>query len=256
MSDNPYAQDTFSESNPGGDLGEALRHLEVLPDGRDTLVVGDPARCADYAHREGDNAYGFANTCGMTSVETVLRSLGHEVTEGELVERAVDRGWCHMDQHAALSGQTSLSNLVDLLESCGVPAHSGCLRDLTPLSQAIQDGEYAIIRVDAHTLYGVSTFAVGECPHAVAVTGVALDPVTQEVQGFFINDSYTGIGGQFVDAQTLERACLDHGGAYVVTDRFDSDLPDPATQDMGGWKWVDYWSGSTKVGGEWVYGSV
>jgi hypothetical protein len=256
MSDNPYAPDMFSESGSGGDIGEVLWHLEVLPDGQDTFVAGDPARCADYAHREGDNAYGFANTCGITSVETVLRSLGYEVTEGALVERALDHGWCHIDQRAAFSGQTSLSNLVDLLGSYGVPAHYGSLRDLTTLSQAVQDGEYAIIRVDANTLYGVSTFEVGEWPHAVAVTGVALDPVTKEVQGFFINDSHTGIGGQFVDAKTLERACIDHGGGYVVTDRFGSDLPDPATQDMGGWKWIDYWSGSTKVGGEWAYGSV
>jgi hypothetical protein len=43
---------------------EAPSHLDVLRDGRKTIIIGDPEGDRDFTHRQGDNPLGYLGTCG------------------------------------------------------------------------------------------------------------------------------------------------------------------------------------------------
>src|SRR4051812_38011978 len=79
-------------------------HLEVLPDGREGIVSGDPAGAAEFNHLQGENLYGQEFTCGLVACEGVLRQFGREASEANenaLLEKAYEHG--HFDP---LTGRT------------------------------------------------------------------------------------------------------------------------------------------------------
>ena len=55
---------------------EAPSHQDVLPDGREVIVIGDPQGDARFNHLQGDNNEGFLGTCGCVSCEDVLGQFG------------------------------------------------------------------------------------------------------------------------------------------------------------------------------------
>jgi hypothetical protein len=61
----------------------------------------------------------------------------------------------------------------------------------------------------------------------VTVTGVALDPVSGNVQGFYINDSGNGKSAEFVSTVIMRVAWQDTGGWCIVTDAAHPDLAGP-----------------------------
>ena len=71
---------------------EAPSHQDVLPDGREVIVIGDPQGDARFNHLQGDNNEGFLGTCGCVSCEDVLGQFGVTVTEADVVDHAVANG--------------------------------------------------------------------------------------------------------------------------------------------------------------------
>lgn len=228
--------DIFSTSDSGREVAEqggAIREIplhhevpayfDILPEsGREVVVIGDPESFRELNHKQGDNPFGFRGTCGLVSCEDVLRQFGVTVTEEQLVAFAALRGLCHVRDAPALCGGTSEVSQARILTEMGVPAHveAGC--GLHDLSAWVGQGRGVILEVNAGELWHNPTaWENGEANHAIVVTGVALDPTSGRVEGFYVNDSgrgYPGDSGRFVDAYVMERAWTATGGRSVLTD--------------------------------------
>lgn len=198
------------------------RHWDVLPDGREALVIGDPEHCKDFNHPQGDNSLGYQGTCGLVSCEDVLRQFGVDVTEDDVVRYAHDHGLCSISDEPSQCGGTTELSQAQLLTDLGVPAHPEFSGSLEELASHIENGQGTIIEVNAGVLWNdANYFDTGQANHAIVVTGVARDPQTGDIQGFYINDSGRGSAedsGRFLDAATMQNAWLDAGGSAVVTD--------------------------------------
>ena len=200
-------------------LAEVPSHLDVLPDGRETIVIGDPEGDKAFTHQQGDNWLGYLGTCGLCSCENILRSFGLDVTETDMVVFAAQRGLCNTDDPDPRNcGGATPFALADILTRHGIAADTLLNGSLEDLAGNIEQGRGVIIGVNAGVLWNdANSDSGGPANHAITVTGVARDPMSGEIQGYFINDSGTGKAGQFVDAAVMREAWEEAGGVQVVT---------------------------------------
>lgn len=193
-------------------------HLDVLPDGRDTIIIGDVETLKDYCHEQGKNPDGFRGTCGLCSCEGILRRHGLEVTEAEMVEYARENGLCTVKDNPDDSGGTTVFELARILSDYGLPAQGGSGGSLEGLAAALQQDRGAIVGLNPALLWGDARYL--NQGHAVTPIAVARDPKTWEIQGFYVNDTGKGQAGMFVDAAIMELGWVQMmGGQWVVTDR-------------------------------------
>lgn len=192
-----------------------------LPNGDATVVSGDPEALADFNHKQGDNPYGFQNDCGLVSAQDVLNQFDIDVTEADVVTHAVWHGLCNVNlADLSASGGSSPETLAELLDQYGVSAHVETRASLDALAAAVETGHGVIAAVNAGELWNdVNAYGTGQANHAIVLTGVARDPQSGDIQGFYINDSGPGDSGRFIDAATMRGASTDAGGRAVVTDR-------------------------------------
>jgi uncharacterized protein YvpB len=220
------------------DLGiDVPAQLDALPDGEPSVVIGDVFGYADFNHQQGDNPYGIRQDCGLVSCQDVLNQFGIPVSETDVVTHAVENGECHFNpDDIAGSGGTTMADQARMLNDYGVPAHADSGQSLEQLAANVEQGHGVIIEANAGVLWDDPNYVEkGEANHAVTVTGVARDPLTGNVQGFYINDSGTGQSGEFVSAQTMTGAWQDTGGQCVVTDAVHV-LPQGAIQGARLWQ--------------------
>jgi hypothetical protein len=190
--------------------------LEMLPDGREALVYGDVLEAVP---RQGDNAFGFEQTCGLCACADVLRQMGVEVSEDDVVRQAVATDACSIKDLPADSGGTGEDALVRLLSDFGVPAHAERLESTEDLATVVEQGRGAIISANAGLLWDDGdVVGNGGADHAVHVVRVARDPLSGEVLGFFVNDSGLGGDPRWHDAAAIQEAWLGTGGSAVLTD--------------------------------------
>jgi hypothetical protein len=212
----------FSFTDSGQEIptnAEAPHHLDFLPDGREVLVFGDPAEYAQFNHQQGDNAYGYQEDCGLVSCQDVLNQFGVDINETDVTGFAIENGLCESTGDASASGGTTLEQQEKILRDYHVPAHAETGRTMQDLASDIEQNKGVIIEVNAGVLWNdPQYFENGASNHAIVVTGVARDPTTGEIQGFYINDSGKNDSGRFVDVQTMHQAWEETGGACVVTD--------------------------------------
>jgi hypothetical protein len=194
--------------------------LGTLSDGEPSLTIGDVAGYEQFNHQQGDNPYGFTEDCGLVSSQDVLNQFGVNVTEGDVVGHAIQYGECDVESgDPADSGGTSCAEQAQILGDYGVPAHVESGQSLEQLATDVEQGHGVIASVNAGVLWDKPQFVEGGgTNHAITVTGVARDPMTGAVQGFYINDSGDGKSGEFISAQTMTAAFQDTGGNCVVTD--------------------------------------
>jgi hypothetical protein len=194
--------------------------LDTLPDGRSTIVLGDVPGTADLNHLQGDNPYNFQGDCGLCSCQDVLNQFGVNATEGDVVEHAVQNHECAVTDDPEKSGGTSTSDQARILNDYGVPAHTEQGQSLEDLAANVEHGHGVIIEANAGHLWNQPQYLEnGQANHAITVTGVARDPDTGQIQGFYVNDTGDGSpGGKFIDADTMTHAWVDAGGSSVVTD--------------------------------------
>jgi hypothetical protein len=201
-------------------LAEVPMQLEHLPDGRESLVAGDPERCKDFNHPQGDNKLGYKFTCGIVSCVDILGQFGVEVTENDLAHYATDHGECSTDAlDAKFNGKTTPWEQVHILAEHGVPAHVEAAESLEELASFIEQGHGVIAEVNCGELWddpshpdpnNTSNFGVGQANHAIVITGVARDPATGSLQGFYINDSGSIPlhSAYFVDVEKMQKAFI------------------------------------------------
>lgn len=228
MSEMYYGEqgDSLRDSGPPSHafpFWEVPVYLDVLPEsGREVLIVGDVERCREFNHRQGDNPYGFLGTCGLVSCEDVLAQFGVEVTEADVVAHAARAGLCEIDGLPSERGGTTEFSQARILTDAGVPAHAEFSKSLSDLREWVVEGRGVIIEVNAGELWNnPDAYDSGRANHAVCLTGIALDPASGQLAGFYVNDSgraYPGDAGRFVPVDMMQRMWADAGGSAVITD--------------------------------------
>lgn len=202
---------------------EVPTYLDVLSEsGREVLVVGDVERCRELNHRQGDNPYGFLGTCGLVSCEDVLRQFGVSVNESEVVSHAARAGLCEANGDREMCGGTTEWSQAQILTDAGVPAHAEFGRSISDLQQWVLEGRGTILEVNGGELWNnPAAYEGGRANHAICLTGVAIDPASGELAGFYVNDSgraYPGDAGRFIPTDLMQRMWADAGGSAVITD--------------------------------------
>ncbi|WNZ27114.1 hypothetical protein HJG54_29835 [Leptolyngbya sp. NK1-12] len=193
-------------------------YLEILPNGHEAVIFGDPKSATEGFHQQGDNPFGMRGTCGLVSVEDILRQLGYQVTETDLVSYAVRNQLCTIEGTPDVQGGTTQIDQARILNDFGVPAEAKILLNCEDLASYIEAGEKVIVGVNGGVLWNVpEAFEFGQANHAVTVTGVARNPQTADLLGFFINDSGSGEAGRFVDLNTWQWSWENRGGLGIVT---------------------------------------
>ncbi len=207
-------------SDMAAQAGDVPGQLMTLPDGSEAVVTGDPIGDAPYNHQQGDNALGFQNDCGLASAADVLNQFGIPASENDVVNFAVQNGLTdtsHSDP--SQNGGTTMSDQVTVLTDAGVPAHAETGNTINGLASEIDAGHAVIIGVDSSILWNQPQDTSNGAPdHAITVTGVARDPNSGQILGFYVNDSGDGNSAKFVDAATMQQAWINAGGSDVVTD--------------------------------------
>jgi hypothetical protein len=208
---------------------DAPARLKSLPDGRRSLMLGDVPGYAAFNHQQGDNPEHFRSDCGLVSVQDVLRQFGAQVNESDVVTHALQRGECSVDPAApGQSGGTLPSQDARILTEYGVPSQVESGQTLAQLATQVEHGHGVIIGVNCGVLWQVpESVGDGSVNHAVTATGVAVDPETGGIQGFYVNDSGNGKSAEFVSTVIMRVAWQDTGGWSVVTDGVHLDPADP-----------------------------
>ena len=122
------------------------------------------------------------------------------------------------DNPSGIREDCGLVSCQDVLNQFGVPAHADSGQSLEQLAVSVEQGHGVIAEANAGVLWDDASYVEsGQANHAVTVTGVARDPLTGDIQGFYINDSGTGQSGEFVSAQAMTTAWQEAGGQCVVS---------------------------------------
>jgi len=220
LSDQDYGGTADSAEGALHKAGETPEYRELSPLGRDIVVTGNPNAYADFCHEQGQNDLGFSGDCGLCSAQDVLNQFGVDVSENDVVHHAVDNHLCDIDPNCPdNSGGTTADWERQTLTDYGVPAHVENNGSLDDLAQHIENGSGVIAEVNAGVLWNdPNSFEDGSANHAITVTGVARDPDSGQILGFYVNDSGDGHAAKLIDADTMQMAWADAGGQSVVTD--------------------------------------
>lgn len=174
----------------------------------------------------GEGVEGFCGTCGLVSVENVLRLAGKNITESDVVDYARThtighgvnmRHLCTVDSDPGSNGGTYAQDREALLRHYGLDSkivHA----DVEQVAEYVAAGRGVIANVDANILWhghAMSTPAY----HAITVTSVARDEFSNEVLGFYICDSgsLADDSSRFVPAEIFKGAMRPTNGQINVT---------------------------------------
>jgi hypothetical protein len=239
--DNPEAD--CPEADSPGWLRDAAVAAPVqpgrLPDDRPCLTIGDVRGYARFSHLQGDNPEHDLGDCGIVSCADVLNHFGVRLTEADVVRHATQRHELHtVPGRSDESGWTLPAEQAAILTDYGVPAHAREAQTVAHLALAVQRGHGVIAIVNAGVLWSdPRVLGHGQANHAITITGIACDRYDGALLGFYINDSGTGLSGQFVSAHLMTTAFEHEGGFCVVTDgaRAAERPPVPPPQELGSW---------------------
>ena len=232
---------SFDQPPGAGQDTPILSSQEItLENGETVKVTGEVDAFKELNHQQGE-VPGFEGTCGLCSVQCVANQFGLQneaggkISEEDIVKLASDNNpsLCVTDSTSESNGGTSLSDQQELLERLGIPAHVETDMNMEQLAQQVDQGKGVITGVNADELWGQNPHnSINLLPrpnHAVSVIGTARNPGTNELRGFFINDSGNNEGnigsGRFVSTADMLFSWQNHGTGCVVTDQ---SFPRPA----------------------------
>nr|WP_233171092.1 calcium-binding protein [Herbaspirillum sp. ASV7] len=185
-------------------LGAQIENLGLLDfstpekgiaDGVDILVYGYP-KANELDYMQGNAVRDYAGTCALTSIANLAIQASQNLSEAQVVQRAIDNRWCVTD--AAVSdyerGGSNYLGQRALLDSYGI--RNGLMQGYNEqgVANLIRGGRGVIISVNAGKLWGEDAYLDGGgANHVVTVTGVACDAITGAINGFYIADSGRGL---------------------------------------------------------------
>ena len=174
----------------------------------------------------GEGVEGFCGTCGLVSVENILRLAGKNLTESDVVDYARThtighganiRHLCTIDSDPCSNGGTYAQDREILLRHYGLNSkivHA----DVEKVAEYVAEGRGVIANVDANILwYGHARST--PVYHSITVTSVARDEFSNEVLGFYICDSgsLADDSSKFVSAEIFKDAMRQTNGQINVT---------------------------------------
>jgi hypothetical protein len=118
------------------------------------------------------------------------------LTEGQVVQRAIDNQWCVTDPVKAdyQRGGTNYRDQQALLDSYGIRNGIIAGYNRQAIANLIKGGRGVIIAVNSGKLWNDAAYLDdGSTNHVVTVTGVACDAKSGAINGFYIADSGRGL---------------------------------------------------------------
>ncbi|WP_413456784.1 calcium-binding protein [Herbaspirillum huttiense] len=183
-------------------------------DGKDVLVYGNPKSYQDLDYCQGDAVSGYMGTCSETSIANLLMIAGRDVTEKDVVQRAIDNGWCDtVSSNPSQRGGTVFGMQRLLLESFGMPVEAITDYDPNKLAALIKEGRGVLMGVNGYELWGgdldKNLLELINVNHMINLTGAVYAADTGALQGFYIVDSGRGRSGdaaRYVSLSELDKA--------------------------------------------------
>lgn len=231
---NPAVQNDASAPNPHDSAPPEAKET-TLPNGEKVKTTGGVHAFKDLNHQQGNEVPEFQGTCGLCSVQCVgnqfgvTNDQGSPLTESDVVNKAKDNRppLCTTDNIPSENGGTNPFQQQELLSQYGIPSKVKVSENIDSLAKEVEGGKGVIAEVNAEMLWGNEPVGglnmFPKYDHAVTVTDTARNPQTNELLGFFINDSGknpNGIGsGRFVSKDDMLALWQNAGGFCVVTDK-------------------------------------
>lgn len=159
----------------------------------------------------------YLDTCAIKSQQIILQSHNIDVSEDELVEESIDKGW-----YTPGNG-TSLSDVGNLLEEHGVNVSRYEHASIDDIAAELAKGHQVIVGVDSGELWTPGTyenledFIMGNgADHALIVSGIDVNPLTGERE-VTLTDPGTGEVAHIYTANKFEDAWDDSDNFMVTT---------------------------------------
>ena len=134
----------------------------------------------------------------MAQEQFVHRYTGQPIPEDYLEWKAENWGVYSPDFGTDANGQTMV------LEHFHIPFERAFSQDIDDLNQAISENKDIIIGVDSRAFYESAEYPPGS-GHAVAIVGRGLNPVSHEVEGFYVTDTNLPQTAHFVPVEKMRQ---------------------------------------------------
>ena len=173
----------------------------------------------------GEGIEGFGGTCGIVSVENILRMAGVDVTEAELIKYATTHSYvrdskkrylCTKDGSYGDNGGTYPEERQMILRHYGLESDIIKKAEIQDIASFVEAGKGVIASVDANRLWYERQATNAEL-HAVTVTSVQRDVTTNEILGFYICDSGKGLASWYIPVDKMKFALESGSGNLNVT---------------------------------------
>jgi hypothetical protein len=194
---------------------------ETSEAGREVIRIGDVDLAKRTWEQQGCNGLGYGATSGLAAVANCLRMLGLDITEQEAVQYAADHGLCNIGATTRTSGGTAASDQLSFLKAFGVPVQLKVMEKLEQIVEAVLGGQGVLVDVNAGVLWHEEAegaggdqayrdhYQNGAANYVIQVVGIANDRQTNELIGFYVNDTGIADGaGRFVSAQVMQAAAI------------------------------------------------
>lgn len=160
----------------------------------------------------------YPDTCAIKSQQIILESHDIDVSEDELVQESMDKGW-----YEPGSG-TAPENVGNLLEEHGVGVNRFEHATLDDIAAELAQGHQVIVGVDSGELWNPGAYESFEdfingvgADHALIVSGINVNPLTGERE-VVLTDPGTGEVAHTYTAEQFEDAWDDSDNFMMTTD--------------------------------------
>jgi uncharacterized Zn-binding protein involved in type VI secretion len=204
------ASTVFINGLPAARRTDKTMHGGIIISGAGDVIIGGPAQGVTLGDPDGwlqifvQAAQGRTSNsmkqsyqnCGVESARQILLAAGNEITEGDLLDWAVDEGLAEDAPDPLERGGTNPQDRQDILNQQGIPSS---LKPATQqeVAQAVAEKKGVISSHDAGKLWGDPSY--NNSGHAVSVTGVSYD-ANGNISDVIISDTGTGDGRRSVPA--------------------------------------------------------
>lgn len=135
----------------------------------------------------------FPDTCAIKSQQIILESHDINVSEQDLVEESIDKGW-----YVSGQGGTMPEDVGNLLEEHGMTVNHFDNATIDDIASELAKGHQVIVGVDSGELWQPGHFEsledffkLGGADHALIVSGIQVNPLTSERE-VLLTDPGTG----------------------------------------------------------------
>lgn len=228
----------------GGEMPEEISHLDFdLPD----VSVGDEiSEASDILSEDSDSLpvnhsqtennmeenspvfkaltvddiqQEFPDTCAIKSQQIILESHDINVSEQDLVEESIDKGWYVPGQ-----GGTMPEDVGNLLEEHGMTVNHFENATIDDIASELAKGHQVIVGVDSGELWQPGHFEtfedffkLGGADHALIVSGIQVNPLTSERE-VILTDPGTGEVAHTYTIDQFEDAWDDSDNFMISSD--------------------------------------